>query len=182
MSDAGRWARTRSPVMSVDLSPRARRSASSPGVFDAVHLEDAPVEQRLALGEPRVAGDREALALAGGAGQLGAGDAASSRARAHVIGVGEHDPRRAAELLQVGAVVGAHRQRIDDDVAVGARPDEAVEVDVEPLVEHRPAPQVACDAAASCADYTRARLSSAARACPALRGRSTRRTRRSVPP
>jgi len=46
------------------------------------------------------------------------------------------------ERLEVRAVVIAHRQRIDDDVARASHPDEAVEVDVAIRVEHRPAEEI----------------------------------------
>ena len=96
----------------------------------------------IVLAEPGVAPDREPIPFAARPEDLRAEPLRKGRGVAHVIGVGDHDGRGAAELAQVRLVVRGHRHRVHEHVAAGADPCDAVEIDVAGFVEDAPAEEI----------------------------------------
>jgi hypothetical protein len=117
-----------------------RELAESLGAVE--RARDQAGHDRLAVVDEAIDPHREALALRRRCEDLGAEEPADLLGVAHVIRVGDHDLRDAAERLDVLPIVLRQRQRIDRDVAVAPLPEERVEVDVPLLVELRPGEEI----------------------------------------
>ena len=70
---------------------------------------------------------------------LGAGALTEGAGLALVVAVGDHDPGRPAEAVELGEVGLDHGYRIEEDVPLLPYPQVAVEVDLPVLVEDGPA-------------------------------------------
>ena len=113
------------------------------GGLASVHLEHAQTGYGLIpIAEPALARKGEVIAFPARPAQRSAKLLREALCATRVVGVRDDDEHGATQRREMRAIMLAHWQRVDEDVAFGSDPGHAAKVDVAALVEARPTMKV----------------------------------------